>query len=211
MEAIKKEFGEEITTLNDEIKRFQAQQAAARSPAKQTTSEKQASETDLFQHNPLEGVSISTPEEEAQLHANLRGLAAALKREGETEDEAFERVKGSKYIIDFRHDEYWPFYTVKHRFGRIILTINTAHPFFVHLYDPVSKMALAQRVDEGEAEGLAVMPELEQQGPIVALDLLLLSLARTQSRLAQADDDSRHLLETLQREWSEAYRIQLRA
>ncbi len=209
MEAIKKEIGEEITTLNDEIKRFQAQQKAARDPGKQSISEIQANETDAFQHNPLEGVSVSTPEEEAQLDANLRGLATALKREGETDDEAFERVKGSKYIIGFHHDEYWPFYTVKHRFGRIILTVNTGHPFFTHLYDPVSKMALVQR-DE-ETDGPTALPEAEQQGPVVALDLLLLSLARTQSRLAQADDDTRHLLETLQREWSEAYRIQLRA
>jgi hypothetical protein len=206
MEAIKKKFGGEISTLNEEIKRFQNQQAAARRPAKQTTSEIQASETDFIQHNPLEGVSVSTPEEQAQLDANLRGLATALKRQDETDDEAFERIKGSKYIIDFRPDEYWPFYTVKHQFGRIILTINTAHPFFTQLYDPVSKMALVQR----EVETDAALPEAEQHGPIVALDLLLLSLARTQSRLAQSDDDNRRLLETLQREWSEAYRIQLR-
>ena len=209
VDAIKEAIGEEITTLNDEIKRFQAQQAAARNPAKQSTSEVQASETDPFQHNPLDGVSVSTPEEEAQLDANLRGLAAALKRDGESDEEAFERVKSSKYIIDFRHDQYWPFYDVKHRFGRVILTINTAHAFFTHLYDPVSKMGLAQ-VEDDEGEGAAAPPVAEQQGPIVALDLLLLSLARTQSRLARADDDARTLLEGLQREWSEAYRIQMR-
>lgn len=210
MEAIKKELGGEIATLNDELKRFQGQQAAARSPARQSTSEIQAGETNSFQHNPLHGVSISTPEEEAQLDANLRGLAIALKRDGETDEQAFERVKGSKYIIEFRHDQYWPFYDVKHRFGRIIMTINTAHPFFTHLYEPVSKLALAERGDD-EAEGTATLPKPEQEGPIVALDLLLLSLARTQSRLAQTDDDTRRLLEGLQREWSEAYRIQLRA
>jgi hypothetical protein len=55
------------------------------------------------------------------------------------------------------------------------------------------------------------VPVEEQKGPIVALDLLLLSLARTQSRLAQIDEDTRRLLQGLQREWSEAYRIQLRA
>jgi hypothetical protein len=209
LDAIKKEIGEEITTLNEEIKRFQAQQAAARNPAQQSTSEIQANETDRYQHNPLDGASVSTPEEEAQLDANLRGLAIALKRDGETDEEAFERVKRSKYIIDFRHDQYWPFYEVKHRFGRVILTINTAHPFFTHLYDPVSKMALIQDGDH-ESE-TALPPVAEQQGPIVALDLLLLSLARAQSRLAQTDDDTRTLLEGLQREWSETYRIQLRA
>jgi hypothetical protein len=211
LDAIKKAIGDEISTLNEEIKRFQGQQAAARNPAKQSTSEIQASETDSFQHNPLDGASPSTPEEDAQLDANLRGLAAALKRDRETEEEAFERVKSSKYIIDFRHDQYWPFYDVKHRFGRIILTINTAHPFFTHLYDPVSKMALAQQENDADVDAPAPLPEPEQQGPIVALDLLLLSLARTHSRLAQVDDDTRRLLEGLQREWSEAYRIQLRA
>ncbi len=208
VDAIKEAIGEEITTLNEELKRFQGQKAAARSPAKPSTSEIQASEADPFQHNPLDGVSVSTPEEEAQLDANLRGLSAALRRDGETDEEAFERVKNSKYIIDFRHDQYWPFYDVKHRYGRVILTINTAHPFFTHLYDPVCKMGLTHTgTDDGEET--ASPPAAEQQGPIVALDLLLLSLARTQSRLSRADDDFRDLLEGLQREWSEAYRIQM--
>ena len=211
IDAIKEAIGEEITTLNDEIKRFQGEQAAARNPAKLSTSEIQASETDLFQHSPLDVVSVGTPEEEAQLDANLRGLATALKRSGETDEGAFERVKNSKYIIDLRHDQYWPFYDVKHRFGRVILTLNTAHPFFTHLYEPVSKMSLVQNADDGGAEEIVSAPAAEQQGPIVALDLLLLSLARTQSRLARTDDDTRTLLESLQREWSETYRIQMRA
>lgn len=118
VDAIKDAIGEEITTVNDEIKRFQGQQAAARSPAKQSASEIQASETDPFQHNPFDGMTVSSPEEEAQLEANLRGLAIGLKRDTETDEQAFERIKNSKYIIDFHHDRYWPFYEVKHRFGR---------------------------------------------------------------------------------------------
>jgi hypothetical protein len=75
-------------------------------------------------------VESLSPGEEAQRDENLRGLALTLKREEETDEEAFERVKGSKYIITFKYDEYWPFYHVDHRFGRVIMTINTAHPFF---------------------------------------------------------------------------------
>jgi hypothetical protein len=45
----------------------------------------------------------------------------------------------------------------------------------------------------------------------MALDLLLLSLARTQSRLASATDEAKSLLDNLRREWSEAYRIQMTA
>ncbi|MBI4608354.1 MAG: ATP-binding protein [Candidatus Rokubacteria bacterium] len=205
-DAIKEALGDEITTINDEIKRFQAQQAAAREPAKPSPSEARAGEADPFQQNPLSGAP--TPEEEAQLDENLRGLALTLKREGETDEQAFERVKNSQYIIDFKHDEYWPFYDVKHRFGRIILTINTAHPFFGELYDPVRKMGLQQTGADGDE--VAAPPD-GKSGPILALDLLLLSLARTQSRLSGIDNESHQLLDRLRREWSETYRVQLTA
>jgi len=206
-DAIKDAIGDEIATINDEIKRFQAQQASAREPAKPSPSEARAGEADPFQQNPLLGAP--TPEEEAQLDENLRALAVTLRRDGETEEQAFGRVKNSKYIIDFKHDEYWPFYDVKHHFGRIILTINTAHPFFAELYDPVRKMGRQQTGADGDE--LTAPPIAAEAGPIVALDLLLLSLARTQSRLSGINDESCQLLDHLRREWSEAYRIQLTA
>jgi hypothetical protein len=202
--AIKDAMGEEISTITEEIRRFQAQQASSREPAKPSASEAQAAEADPFQQNPL---TASTPEEEAQLDQNLRGLALNLKRDGETEEQAFERIKNSKYIIDFKHDDYWPFYDVKHRFGRIILTINTAHPFFGELYDPVRKMGSEQAAADGEEVGIP--PTDSKPGPILALDLLLLSLARTQSRLSGSDDDVCKMLDNLRREWSETYRVQL--
>jgi hypothetical protein len=207
LEAIKDAIGDEITTINDELKRFQASQAAARAPAKPRASEARASDADPFQMNLLPG--SNSPEEDAQLEANLRGLALTLKRDGESDEEAFERVKQSKYIIAYRHDEYWPFYDVKHRFGRIILTINTAHPFFLELYDPVSKMS--QPESSEESGGVVASLSDPVQGPVVALDLLLLSLARTQSRLSSTGDEAHNLLESLRREWSETYRIQLTA
>lgn len=205
-EAIKEALSGEITTINDEIKRFQAQQASAREPAKPSLSEARAGEADPFQRNPLP--AVPTPEEETQLDENLRVLALTLKRDGETEEQAFGRVKNSKYIIDFKHDEYWPFYDVKHHFGRIILTINTAHPFFAELYDPVRKMGQQQAGADGDE--VPAPPVDGDTGPIVALDLLLLSLARTQSRLS-INDDSHQVLDRLRREWSETYRIQLTA
>jgi hypothetical protein len=205
-DAIKDGIGEEITTITEEIQRFQAQKASSREPAKPSASEAQAAEADPFQLNAMPGAP--TPEEEAQLDENLRGLALTLKRDGETDEQSFERVKNSKYIIDFKHDEYWPFYDVKHRFDRIILTINTAHPFFGALYDPVRKMGLPQA--SADADDAGASPDAES-GPILALDLLLLSLARTQSRLAGTNDQARDLLDILRREWSETYRVQLTA
>ena len=202
-DAIKDAIGEEITRINDEIKRLQAEMAATRAPAKPTTSEAKAAEADPFQRTQA---PFLTPKEEAQIEENLRGLAVTLRRDGETEEEAFERVRASPYIIAFKHDEYWPFYDVQQRFGRTILTLNTAHPFFVQLYEPISKMG-----QTAETEDASVMPALpaEQGGPIVALDLLLLSLARTQGRLASTGDEARKLLDLFRREWSDSYRVQL--
>jgi hypothetical protein len=202
-DAIKDAIGEEITRLNDEIKRFQAEMAASRAPAKPTTSEAKAAQADPLQRTQTPSL---TPEEEVQIEENLRGLAVTLRRDGETEDEAFERVRASPYIIVFRHDEYWPFYDVQQRFGRTILTLNTAHPFFVQLYEPISKMG--QATDTEDASAMPA-PPAEQGGPIVALDLLLLSLARTQGRLASTGDEARKLLDLFRREWSDSYRVQL--
>lgn len=204
-DAIKEAIGDEIATINDEIKRFQTHQAAAREPAKPSASEARAGEADPFQQHVLS--PAPTPEEEAQLEENLRGLALTLRRDGETDEQALERVKSSKYIMVFRHDEYWPFYDVKHHFGRVILTINTAHPFFTELYDPVRRMGLAQTTADGD--DVTAAPTEAQPSPLLALDLLLLSLARTQSRVSSTSDDARKLIDALRREWSEAYRVQL--
>jgi hypothetical protein len=204
-EAIKKAIGDDITTINDEIKRYQGAQASARKGAQPSAAEARATDADLHQAKPLE----LTPEEEAQVEANLRTLAIALKRDGETDDEAFERVKASKYLIEFKHDEYWPFYHVEHRYGRVILTINTAHPFFEHLYEPLRKLGSVQAGDEDDG-GEAPAAEA-QDGPLVALELLLLSLGRAQAQVTAQNEDARKILETLRREWSEVYRVQLTA
>lgn len=204
-EAIKAAIGGEITTINDEIKRFQAQIASARPLAKPSPAEARASDTDAFQQNSMPS---ATPEEAAQLEANLRGLAITLKRDGETDDQAFERVRSSSYIIHFKHDTYWPFYDVKHKFGRVILTINTAHPFFAELYEPLRQLGSTSAASEEDG---AAAPVEGQSGPLLALDLLLLSLARTQSRLATTSDETARVLETMRREWSESYRVQMTA
>jgi hypothetical protein len=205
LQAIKGMIGEDISALNDELKQWQSKQAAARAreAAKPSQAETMASEADPFQAKPLQPL---TPEEEAQLEANLRGLAVSLHRDDETEDQAFERIKNSRYVIAFRHDRYWPFYHVDHRFGRVILTINTAHPFFTELYEPTQK---ANAVHDGDDVENSAESNASCSGPIVALELLLLSLARTQSVLGSGNEEAKKLLDTMRREWSETYRVQL--
>lgn len=208
VDAINKKIRDDVSAIAEEIKRFQSKQAAAKLEAGRSEAEGRASDTDGFQMKPLNVESL-TPEEEKQRDDNLRGLAITLKREEETEEQAFERVKSSKYLITFKYDEYWPFYHVENRFGRVIMTINTAHPFFSKLYEPLKKTTVSYAVEEsGEAGELPAAGE-GASGLVVALDLLLLSLARTQSVLSQNNEDARKLLDGFRKEWSDAYRVQM--
>lgn len=208
LDKIRQEIGSDISKLNDEIKRFQAEKASRIEPAKATASEQRANEVDQLHAKPLS--TELTPEEHQQLDANLRGLAVTLKRDEETDGQAFERVKNSTYLIDFKHDQYWPFYHVDHKFGRIILTINTAHAFFEKLYNPLKDLA-RKPVEEALDEGQALDAKHVDEGPLVALELLLLSLARAQGVLGMRSDEAKQVFDQLRREWSETYRIQLTA
>ncbi len=209
LEAIKAAIGNDITTLNEEIKRFQAQRASEREAAKPAMSELRASEVDHYHAKMVDDDRELTPAEKEQLEDNLRGLAVTVKREGESDEQAYERVRASKYLIIFRHDDYWPFYHVEHKFGRIILTINTAHAFFSQLYDPVRVISTSS--PELDEDGSQDAPQEQHDGPIVALELLLLSLARAQSVLASRNEEARKAFDGLRKEWSETYRIQLTA
>jgi hypothetical protein len=207
IEAINDKAGDEISTLAEEIKRFQSKRAAERSGSAPTPSEARASEADAFLSDQLD-VPL-TPEEEVQIEANLRGLAVGLMRDGETEEQAYERIKSSRYIIDYRSDPYWPFYHIEHKFGRIILTINTAHPFFSELYEPLLKSASGVGIEE--EEDISEPAVAAARGPVVALELMLLSLARAQSVLSRDNLDASKLFEAFRRSWSETYRVQLTA
>jgi hypothetical protein len=147
-----------------------------------------------------------TPEQKEQMEANLRGLAVALKRDAETDEEAYQRVLSSRFLITYRDDPYWPFYHIDHKFGRVILTINTAHPFFAQLYKPLRELEIKEVV-ESENPTDHMVPA--SKGPVVALELLLLSMARAQSVLGRENPEAAKIFEAFRRTWSETYRIQL--
>ncbi|MER9397009.1 ATP-binding protein [Mesorhizobium sp. M0615] len=205
IDAINSAIGDDISTVRSEIQRFQAQRNTRDKGSSLSAAELKANETDPFQSEVLE--SDLSEEERAQIDANLRGLAVVVKRDSETDDEAFERVKGSKYIITYRHDEYWPFYHVENKFGRVILTINTAHPFYAQLYAPLMT-TVAAGGNEEETEPTA---SAGSDGPLVALELMLLSLARAQSIMSRENSAAATTFDAFRRKWSETLRIQLTA
>src|SRR5262249_27525165 len=118
-----------------------------------------------------------TGEEKSAYEAELRTFAAALKREGETDEAAYQRISESKYVTTFKHDADAAFSRVDPQWGKVILTVNTAHPFFNLLYKPLAEVA--KRTSEfGTAgdEDITIDPELVKSCGEVLLSLELLLL-----------------------------------
>jgi hypothetical protein len=201
IEAIKKAISDDLASIKADIEEVQARRASEKRAKGPSLSEMKASEADLFQADQLD--HNLTEDQKVQIEENLRGLAVGLMRENETEEEAFQRVKASRYIIRFHHDKFWPFYDVDHKFGRVILTINTAHPFYTTLYEPLMTY---KHVEEDEDA-----PEVQDQENklTTVLDLVLLSLARTQSMMGQSNEEAAAVFEDFRQAWSHALKVQL--
>jgi hypothetical protein len=212
-EKIVEVIGEEITAVREATKEIQAKRAALKSGSKISEAERRATDAEAFQGKPLPQL---TEAEQVALDQNLRALAVTLKRDGETDDEAFARVKESRYLTNFKHDEYWPFYHCDYKFGKVILTLNTAHPFFQRIWQPLSELSnAADAAQEGGDESLEISAGVGAtcRETLVGIQSLLLSLARTQSQLSadDADGERRQIFEKLRREWSENLTTQLNA
>jgi hypothetical protein len=201
IEAIKKAINDDLASIKADIEEVQARRASEKRAKGPSLSEMKASEADIFQADQLD--HNLTEDQKVQIEENLRGLAVGLMRENETEEEAFQRVKASRYIIRFHHDKFWPFYDVDHKFGRVILTINTAHPFYTTLYEPLMTY---KHVEEDEDA-----PEVQDQENklTTVLDLVLLSLARTQSVMGQSNEEAAAVFEEFRQAWSHALKVQL--
>jgi hypothetical protein len=204
-------IGEEIATLKQAIKDAQARRAALKSGPKVGEAERRATDSEVFQGKPLPAL---TEEEQSAIEQNLRGLAVTLKRDDETDEQAFERVKSSRYLTAFRHDEYWPFYHCDFKYGKVILTVNTAHPFFQKIWQPLSELAtVAEAAHEVGDDSAEVSTDVGGacREVLLGIQALFLSLARTQSQMAGHDGESDHrqVFEKLRKEWSENLRTQL--
>ncbi|MFM9960795.1 MAG: ATP-binding protein [Planctomycetaceae bacterium] len=205
------EFSEAIAFARRSIQEAKAKRASLKDGPGINEAERRANDAEPFQGKPLPEL---TPEEQAAIEENLRGLAISLKREGETEDDAFERVKSSRYLTKTTHDEYWPFYHCDFKYGKVILTVNTAHPFFTQVWQPLSSLANAtQATQDGDEDNIEVSADVGTtcREALVGIQAMLLSLARSQSLLSGqgTGSDAQKLFDTLRRNWSENLSTQL--
>jgi len=212
-ERIIENISEEITTVREHIKKLQADRAASKGVSSVSEAERRATDAEGLQGRPLPELS---EEERAAEEQNLRALAVTLKRDAESDDEAYSRIKNSHYVTVFKHDDYWPFYHCDFKYGKVILTINTAHPFFHSIWEPLSDMAKTAAVaqETGGEEMMEVSGDISQtcSNILVGIQSLLLSLARTQSQLCHGDGEGEYvkLFDKLRREWSGNLATQLR-
>jgi len=215
---LKEKIGDELSSLRSSIAKRKSEQAANPTRSTLSEAERRATDADGLQGKPLPVRNPETDEERQALNQNLRALAVTLKREHETDEEAFQRIKASTFITTFKHDEYWPFYHCDFQFGKVILTLNTAHAFFRRIWEPLSIIVKAvDSADEadGDSDGITIDSDAAASTSevLVALQLLLLSLARTQGQMGGLDSSDEHaqLFERLRREWSANLETQLAA
>lgn len=204
IERIRNEIAEELASVRRRIEQFQSERAVQQKKGKQSAAEQRANEAETLQLMPLTEPVGQTEEEKRELEARLRELAIAYKRPDESDDEAVERVRASRFIMTTRHDE-GPFYAAESRLGKVILTINTGHSFFEHVYKPLADLAKLSEGGGGE-DGVNLDSDLVASSSqlVEKLQLTLFALARTQSQMAAAEPEYRKLFDQLRKGWSHA-------
>ncbi len=201
LEKIREEIHEDLRKVKNRIEEHYTRLATERQAKGPSEAERRANEAEGLQGTLLPEQKVRTEEEQRALDEQLKAIAALVKRADETDGDAFERVKTSRYITTFKHDEDAPFYRVDFQLGRVILTVNSAHPFFKAIYEPLGKLSKLPMVANGE--DLEIDSELAAD-MLPSLELLLLSLGRTQSTMLVNDTNGelRQVFDRLRRQWS---------
>jgi len=212
-ERILDQIGPEMTALREMIRQHRAKRGGKDSESRIGEAERRATDAERLQGKPLPELLAN---DQVALDNNLRALAITLKRQDETDEEAFERLKTSTYVTTFKHDEYWPFYHCDFRFGKVILTVNTAHPFFDRIWKPLTELSKVGAVENGD-DSLDGSTDVGNTcfAVLVGLQSMLLSLARAQAVLGRgtSEDEAEfnQLFNNLRREWSANLATQLTA
>jgi len=206
-ELIRDEIKADLANVRSRIDQHWSERAAVdASKSKISEAEQRANEGEAFLSTVLPERRL-TDDEKTGYEAELRTFATAFKREAETDEDAYQRIRGSKYVTTFKHDPDAAFYRVDYRLGKVVLTVNTAHPFFNLLYKPLAEVA--KRTSEfstSDSDDVTIDPELVKScgDVLLSLELLLLSLARTQSAITinDTDGDRQRMFDQFRRQWS---------
>lgn len=211
VEEIKKVINEPLQDLRKWIDQYVSERATKQSSKTLSVAERRANEAEALQATLLPTPAPKTEEETRLVVEATQALAAKVKHDDETEEQAYERIKDSRYITCYKHDEDAPFYRVDFNAntGKVVLTMNTAHVFYQRLYQPLSNLAnqvgLSKTTGQGDDDPTfndEVIKDCAEA--VVNLQLLLIALARTTSVLTAKDETGQlyELLEQVRKQWS---------
>jgi|GEM_PF-972081 len=212
VDLLQERLDKNFTQVRKVIRAAHSDATTAKLAGKPTDAERQATEVDSVQSVALPAPPTDTPEQIAALDANLRGLAVNLRHDGETEDQAFERVKVSKFLTEFVLREDAPFYDTDYKFGKLILRMNTEHLFYQKVWHPLSDLAKKANGQPGGEDGGVGMDVSEaSRRALTGLQLLFLSLARAQTQMVSGENAAEYtqLFKNLRKSWSGVLETQL--
>ena len=215
--ALREMINQHVVRIRNRIKEIRARRSSPDDAAKASEPERKASDAEAYQSTVLPKPLLKG--EEFEQH--LKAMAMAHRRGEETEQQAVDRIRSSTYLTTFKHDPDAPFYRVDFDadVSKVVLTLNSAHPFYDHVYKPLKDLETSgnqARVedDDLEADGDddADLGRLASQA-LEGLQLTLFSLARTQAALTANDQESdaptSRLFDRLRKQWSMNLETQL--
>jgi len=214
-EKIRELLEEPLAALRKELAELRTKHAALKSVSTVSEAERRATGAEGVQAESLPTEAL-TDDQKADLEKNLQALAIGLKRDDETDEQVFDRIKKSKFLTRTVHDDYHPFFDSEYKYERIILTVNTAHPFYQKVWEPLETLAKASAAGTaGEDEDAEANPNTSNTvtEALVGLQMLFFSLARTQAQLAAQDKDGdrKPLFKRFRKEWSDNLERQLQS
>jgi len=133
-EIIEDHLSPVVTALRTKIFETRKRVRSARQGGEPTLTEKLAAESEKFLGAGFE--VPKNPEFEKQVELEMRVYAKGHCRDGETPDDAYERIKKSPYLLEYEHAPEGPFYRADLLGTRVVTIVNSAHPFFDKLWNP---------------------------------------------------------------------------
>ncbi len=148
------------------------------------------------------------PEYQRQVEEKLKEFAKTHRRDDESVEQALERIKKSKYLLEVEYVEKGPFYRADTLGTRVVTYINRAHKFYDRVWEPLSRLVSPGDEEEDE-EALELVEGNAAQN---AVAMLLMSLARTELKF-QADpernEEMKEWLDGFTADWSLVLRAML--
>ena len=195
-----------VTTLRARIFETRKRVRSARKGGEPTLTEKLAADAEKFLGAGFE--VPQNPEFERQVELGMREYAKGHCRDGETPDDAYERIKKSAYLLEYEHAPEGPFYRADLLGNRVVTIVNSAHPFYDKLWDPGLNSNLEAR-ENVSSDDVEVASAVSTDTP-TPLALLLMSLARAELTLRHRSEDGEEFFRSLRNEWSNVLRTFLR-